>query len=263
MLLIEKRVPTFAKFETLSWPQLGFDAVSCSYDPKAFADCQFELCGIPFDPSLRRAIPVRKAEYLAGRLCASQALAKIGAYGAVKVDPDRSPRWPAGTVGSISHSANCAIAAALPAAFNEGVGIDIECRSAFADAALDQTLFLTDAERAVVSQSAFPDADHALLIFSLKESFFKFAYPQVRQYFGFFSVALSKIDTIRQIVTLDIKTKLGPKLSPGRQVSGAYKLLGNSLLATAVCEQYCTRYSEMSPAAKNRNVIEGANSSKA
>ena len=222
------------QFGTLPFQQLGFDAVTCTYDPATFTDHHFAKFGIPFDPSLRRAVQARKAEYFAGRLCASQALSMIDRQGDVQADHDRCPIWPRGTIGSISHCANHAAAVALPTATQSGVGIDIECRSVFAAANLDKMRVMSDSELAILRNSTLPANDHAALVFSVKESFFKLAYPQARHYFGFFAVALSQIDTDSQTVTLNVQTNLSFDLQPGKLVLGAYKFLDDGLIATAV-----------------------------
>jgi len=58
-----------------------------------------------------RAVPKRQREFAAGRMAARQAMAQIGKTPApIPVNTDRSPHWPEGVVGSISHSLEIAVA---------------------------------------------------------------------------------------------------------------------------------------------------------
>jgi enterobactin synthetase component D len=85
-----------------------------------------------FDPtalpaSLARAVPKRKAEFLAGRLGARRALAELGLEAPpLPVGPDRSAVWPAGCVGSITHTHGFVSVAAARADRVRSLGVDSE-----------------------------------------------------------------------------------------------------------------------------------------
>ena len=68
--------------------------------------------GIQNPPSFGKACLKRKCEFIAGRLCAKQALAehKVFEYQLIN-KADRSPEWPENMVGSITHTHNFAAAA--------------------------------------------------------------------------------------------------------------------------------------------------------
>src|ERR1700716_1803425 len=71
---------------------------------------------------LRHAVPNRQREFLAGRLCAAQALRCLGADSThVGMAGDRAPVWPDGVVGSITHSGGFAAAAVAWAATSPGL----------------------------------------------------------------------------------------------------------------------------------------------
>ena len=73
----------------------------------------------------------RMLELRTGRQYAKQALSSLGINGVeLPVLPDRSPAWPSGTTGSITHvrgrhGSHCAVAVGLAAKFSS-IGIDIE-----------------------------------------------------------------------------------------------------------------------------------------
>lgn len=115
----------------------------------------------------------RQAEFLAGRACAHAALRGLGVHGAVTRRPDRSPGWPSGTIGSISHCAHLAVAAAATDRELSGLGVDVE-EAADLSADLDPVLFTTRERHRVR-----PDEHRNLraIMVSAKESSFKSWYP--------------------------------------------------------------------------------------
>jgi 4'-phosphopantetheinyl transferase EntD len=117
----------------------------------------------------------RTREFAAGRACARQALASLGAANAtVGKGASREPVWPAGFVGSISHTLEyCAAAVASDDRF-VALGIDIERCTRFEEGLL--RLVCTEKERRWCGgQKEFGGC----LLFSAKESAFKALYPLV------------------------------------------------------------------------------------
>ena len=72
----------------------------------------------------------RRREYLAGRLAARTALQTLGADDLVVGRNDSAPVWPIGYCGSISHSAELAVAIVARSRHWRALGIDIEVRFA-------------------------------------------------------------------------------------------------------------------------------------
>lgn len=121
--------------------------------------------------AVARAIPKRQAEFGAGRLAARRA------FEAAKLPPapvpmaqDRSPIWPDGAMGSITHAGGHAVCALTRAPFT--VGVDLETNQI-----LDQDL--------VQSICFDGDEGNPLAVFSAKEAAYKAAYPLCRVVFGF------------------------------------------------------------------------------
>ena len=67
----------------------------------------------PEAQAIDHAVPKRRREFTAGRTAARRACARLGVWaGALPVAADRTPVWPEGVVGSISHSdLSCAVLA--------------------------------------------------------------------------------------------------------------------------------------------------------
>ena len=93
-----------------------------------------QTCAVEFDPDaaheppahLRRAVSRRVAEFHAGRFCAATALRALEVDGAVATGADRAPIWPAGVVGSITHTNRFAAAAVALDTRARAIGLDTE-----------------------------------------------------------------------------------------------------------------------------------------
>lgn len=155
-----------------------------------------------------RGVAKRQAEYLAGRLCAREALHQLCGQALVPGrDEDGVPLWPAGTVGSITHGAGRAAAMVALARDWRGLGIDLEKHLSTERAARLAGEILTPAElqRAEgLDPEAF--AQRVTLTFSLKESLFKALYPLVLTRFYFHDAELLAVDgaTARLRLLLDL-----------------------------------------------------------
>ena len=118
-----------------------------------------------------RGVAKRQAEYLAGRLCAREALHQLCGQALVPGrDEDGVPLWPAGTVGSITHGAGRAAAMVALARDWRGLGIDLEKHLSAERAARLAGEILTPAElqrAAGLDPEAF--ARRVTLTFSLKD----------------------------------------------------------------------------------------------
>jgi len=98
---------------------------------------------------------------------------------------DRSPLWPPGFVGAISHAKDVAVAVVATVQCASGIGVDIEETNRLEDVEIEP-LVADEVERRWI------DGRPARLVtlFSAKESVFKAFYPSHREYFGFESVRL-------------------------------------------------------------------------
>ncbi len=183
------------------------------------------------DECVKAAVPKRRQEFLAGRWCAREALRKLGVTPAsLPSNSDRTPAWPAGVVGSITHSTDhCAVAVALTAQF-ASVGIDLEEVSRFDQKLLP--LICTERElNTLVALSAAEQRTIGTILFSAKESVYKCQYMLTRQWLGFRSVEID-LDP----GTGDFQAQLPVNFSrflPERRCTGRYASQ-NDLVATAI-----------------------------
>ena len=132
-------------------------------------------------PAVERAAPRRIREFATGRLAARRALDALGLPDhAIPRADGRAPCWPAGVVGSITHTRDLAVAGAALAADVCGLGIDLEGAERVGPE-LHARLF-TARERAELDPH---DAARAALLFSAKEAGYKAVYPNVGRFIGF------------------------------------------------------------------------------
>lgn len=132
------------------------------------------------EPLVARAVPARRAEFLAGRLAARRALARMGRAGtAIPARADRSPVWPEGISGSISHAGHLAVAVVADARRIPVLGIDIE-----ENTPLPEDLIPEICRPEELAGQPHP-ATLARCLFSAKEALYKAQYPRSRTVFGF------------------------------------------------------------------------------
>lgn len=139
---------------------------------------------------VKRAVERRRAEFCTARVLAREALAELGtAAGALVPGPDRAPVWPAGVVGSISHTSERCLVVVGSAGALRGLGIDIE-RACAVETELWPTI-CTEAELAWVEAAPVAERNgRATILFSAKEAFYKCQYPVTGTFLDFRDVEL-------------------------------------------------------------------------
>lgn len=168
----------------LSWCRVAFevsDSYRCVHDEPA-AGCYH----IALADHLLQAVPKRRSEYLAGRLCAAAALRRLGLPETVGTR-NRVPTWPAGAVGSITHSGNCAIAVASHG--HGALGVDYEVRMPVERARELQGMIMQPQE-AALHPADMTFEIFVTLVFSAKEALYKALAARVGRILEFHEVRL-------------------------------------------------------------------------
>ncbi|PRQ02038.1 4'-phosphopantetheinyl transferase family protein [Enhygromyxa salina] len=123
----------------------------------------------------RAMTPLRLAQFAAGRHCARDAIAELGAeISPVLAGPEGEPLWPAGLVGSISHKGETALAAIAQAELYRSVGIDLELDEISDDGWLTEVMAPGD-------RFMTPVRSLATALLSAKESYYKAQFPVTRE----------------------------------------------------------------------------------
>lgn len=177
---------------------------------------------------VERAVEKRQREFRMGRHCARTALQRLGIVDfAVLVGNNREPLWPAGVVGSITHTRGFCAAAIAPSSHFVGIGIDAEVAEP-----LEPSIAAAVATRSETSRiDALDPGLAARVVFSAKEAFYKCQFYRTRHWLGFFDVSLELEDSGDFSATLLVDA---PPLRRGFSVRGRWALT-EALLFTTVC----------------------------
>jgi 4'-phosphopantetheinyl transferase EntD len=172
--------------------------------------------------AVARAVAKRQREFASGRRCARALLAELGhAPVAIPRGADRSPAWPPGVVGSISHCDDLCVVAVAPRSAIAGLGVDVE-----PDQALEEALWrriCTPSELAGVVASSPPESrGHTVrLLFSAKEAFYKSVFPLLREVLGFQAVEI-EVDRETGRFSCFVADALRARLPFGRTPEGRF-----------------------------------------
>ncbi|MEM9257084.1 MAG: 4'-phosphopantetheinyl transferase superfamily protein [Pseudomonadota bacterium] len=167
----------------------GVHAVEADYCSYPVVSEDLSRLGVEAPENFARMVARRRSEFLAGRLCAQEALTQAGAPARLQASckSERAPVWPCGWIGSISHSDGRAVAVVAPEENGRRLGVDTERLLDSALAANLADTLLCAADRV---DPELPFATALTIAFSAKESLFKALYPDVRRFFGFDAAAV-------------------------------------------------------------------------
>jgi 4'-phosphopantetheinyl transferase EntD len=149
---------------------------------------------------IRGAVRSRRAEFGMGRVCARQALGRVGiAGGPIIPRRGRDPLWPEGSTGSISHAlGHCAVVVGRRPPLRS-VGLDVEVLRPVGEELA--SVVLTERERARIGASDRLRLDQIVLtVFCAKEAFYKCQYPVTETFLEFHDVEVKIFDDERRFV---------------------------------------------------------------
>ncbi len=190
-----------------------------------FNERLFHLYNITIPPVIASSVRKRQAEFLAGRVVAATALKSCGvAYPAIEIQPDRAPRWPAGYIGSISHTNDRAVAVVASSQHHTAVGIDVEriMDSATLMQVLPAITVGDEWRRVECSGSGLSVEQLGTLIFSAKESLFKALNPIVNKFFDFTAAALTQVRIKQRRFTIQLTCDWGEQYRANISFTGRF-----------------------------------------
>ncbi|MET0548659.1 MAG: 4'-phosphopantetheinyl transferase superfamily protein [Xanthomonas sp.] len=213
--------PPFARLALGAHRTAVPDAWLLPFDVDAFDSDDFQRHGLQPPPSIARSVRKRQAEYLAGRRAALAALRAAGSTATdLPIGADRAPVWPAGFLGSLSHTDGVAVAIALPASAGaRGIGLDVERVAAADQIEAIRSVALDACDCAALAGLAHVRGwPYALTLgFSAKESFYKAAAATVGRFFDFDALRIEGCDPDGGSVDTRIATPLAPALPAGQR----------------------------------------------
>jgi enterobactin synthetase component D len=209
-------------------PLANIQFISTQFDPAQLQPDDFQHSQIP----LTHGVAKRQAEFLAGRVCAREALRRLNGSEVVPaVGADRAPQWPAGVSGSITHGKNWAAAIVANSSDCRGLGLDVENLLSSERAARLQEEILTPAE---LRRASLLDPEQlgllVTLTFSLKESLFKALYPLTLQRFYFEHAEVLEW-TKAGFARLRLLTDLSAEWKSGSELEGQFGQFDGRLLS--------------------------------
>ena len=182
---------------------------------------------------LSTAGPKRRREFAAGRMLAREALRALGhECEALLVGSDRAPLWPAGTVGSISHTDDYCVVVVANSPPHRSLGIDAEPA-----VPLEPGLWLqicTATELAWLGSQPLPDRGLLChLLFAVKEAVYKYQAPVSHTMLEFADVEVTDLDLISQSFRAVLEREDVPGFSKGATFSGRV-VISNGLIVAGI-----------------------------
>jgi 4'-phosphopantetheinyl transferase EntD len=208
-----------ALFDRLLEPSIATEEM----DPRSIEGSLLE----PEEQAVVGAVDRRIDEFTAGRVCARQALTRLGVDAGTPVlqGEDRAPIWPDGFVGSITHTDSWCAAAVARASEARALGIDLEPATPLKESVVNR--ICTPAERQWLAEVSDPEL-MAKVVFCAKEAVYKCQYPLTHEFLGFRAVALHLDDgSFRAVFQRD-----AGEFRKGDSISGRY-LIEKGVVATA------------------------------
>ncbi|WP_065896061.1 4'-phosphopantetheinyl transferase family protein [Pseudomonas sp. 24 E 13] len=213
-------------------PLPGTVFLSTRFDPALLNAGDFHRSAVPPPASIQRSVAKRQAEFLAGRLCAREALRRLDNLDCVPaIGEDRAPIWPVHISGSITHSTGHAAAIVAHRAQWRGLGMDLENLLTLERAQRLAGEILTPDE--MQRMASLPREQVALLVtltFSVKESLFKALYPLVHKRFYFEHAEVVEWSQAGH-VRLRLLTDLSSEWCHGKELEGQFGVDGEQLLS--------------------------------
>ena len=181
----------------------------------------------PLPERLSAATPTRIAEFTAGRFCAAKAIEAIRPHwtGRVGMNPDGSPLWPCGLVGSITHTQGFAAAVVAPSDTWQSVGIDSEKATDANALEAAGRIVINKGEHRLSARLPISEHQFILLIFSAKESIYKCLYPLLKRPHDFSKMVLEDIDFQKRTFQFHISDPIEPGVLSSFGAQGRFEFM--------------------------------------
>ncbi|MGK2895331.1 4'-phosphopantetheinyl transferase family protein [Klebsiella michiganensis] len=199
------------------------------FNEKHYNDDLFNYFNIPFPDMLNTAVKKRRAEYLAVRYAAKQLLQDSGVFSVPRTGPDRSPVWPSGWCGSLSHTDAFAIALVAPSDSCLSPGIDIE-KINIRDIKEISDEFTTKKEQVLLMNSNINYETALTIVFSAKETLFKCLYPKLKLFMDFNVVSVNEIQEENNYIIFEFTKTIHPQYIKGSFIYVEYIILEDKVI---------------------------------
>ena len=181
-------------------------------------------------PGLRRRTTrderfrLRQSIFDMGRACAAELLAGLGSSEtSVAMAADRSPVWPQGYVGSITHTDDLLGVAVARRKDFRSIGIDAEAIIEPGTVVEIDDLYMNERERSLRDSVEINHQTFSSLCFSAKESFFKCLYPLTGVWFDFQDAEIGCFDADLQVLQMRLLRDLASGFRQGQVFGGTFR----------------------------------------
>ena len=211
------KLPSYISSLKLLAPQsLGpysWQECQASYVASEFKIADLKLHDFSYPERFESFHSHKQAEFLASRLALKKIYEHFKCTVTVPSTSSQVPTWPAGHLGSITHTKDYAVVAMAQTSGQKLRGLGIDCERLERTAQIEKTWskISTLADRQYLEQNQLNDPHWKLLIFCAKEALYKAAYPLVQTYFGFdqANVVSIKQETQEILLASDFLTSKG------------------------------------------------------
>lgn len=201
--------------------QMFPDGVASHYSSRCPADAELHAEELAYT---RDMVDKRLLEFTHGRHCARQAMQALSIKPEpVRKRPDRSPAWPVGLVGTITHTGEHAAAAVAVSKNFVSLGMDIEISEPLESESVK--LILRPEERST------GDGTHAKLLFSIKEAVYKCIHPIVHTYVDFQEMQIDLSGPLGTFCAIPHTNNFDASLIAGLQ--GRYRITQGLMISCA------------------------------
>jgi 4'-phosphopantetheinyl transferase EntD len=185
------------------------------------------------EAAVGRAVETRRREFVTARVCARDALAKLGVEPqAIPPGEGGAPRWPAGIVGSITHCEGYRACAVARAAHLGSIGVDAEPHRPLPEGLLGDVALPGERDRLAALGREAPEVRWDRLLFCMKEAVYKAWFPLAGRWLGFEDAAIA----IDRRGTFSVRLLVpGPVLGSGELTGFSGKwVVGGGLALAAI-----------------------------
>lgn len=214
--------------------------VTAQFFPQAWREDSECYYGVWVPERYSRAVSKRKAEFVAARVCARHAIRELtgtDTSALIGVNDDRSPQWPKGIVGSLSHTDGLVFAAVALSKDVLSIGVDVETKVEPCHTELIVESVADEQELLLLAKAGLGSETACTLIFSGKESVFKCLYPLTKTYFGFRNLKVVAVDQANQVIKVALDQSVGDLFSKGFCLNVQYAFQGGYVYTSCALMQ--------------------------
>ena len=201
------------------------------FNCSAFSADLYRRLSITMPVQIESSVFKRRAEFLAGRVMAAIAQRALGCNAkTIHIGPQRSPVWPDGLKGSITHTAeHCAALLVAGGSHYYGSGIDIE--PILTGEALDAVsgMVMQPGDYRCIKELDIAFNTAVTLIFSARETLFKALFPKLGRRFD--ACVMKLVQPLQKsTIIFQLTETLHPDLSEGKLFHIVYEIHNDTVM---------------------------------